>query len=95
MFNLTGGPRQVTFALYWQNLPKTRYLVNLRTFREAMVNASKNFFALKRAPYMVYLYSHVKLFDNINTSQYISQKSCHATFRKLRPVYCVIDMTVI
>ena len=75
-------------ALYWQNLPKTRYLVNLRTIWEAMGNASKNFFALEGAPYMVYPYSHVKLFDNIKTSGCNSQKRCHATSGKLRPVYC-------
>ena len=61
-------------ALYWQNLPKTCYLVNLRTIREAMGNASKIFYALKGAPYMVYLYSHLKLFDNIKTLRYSSQK---------------------
>ena len=55
-----------------------------------MGNASKNFFALKGAPYMVYPYSHVKLFDNIKTLRYNSQKRCHATFRKLQPVYCVV-----
>ena len=53
-----------------------------------MGNASKNFFALEGAPYMVYPYSHVKLFDNIKTSGCNSQKGCHATSRKLRPVYC-------
>ena len=37
---------------------------------------------------MVYLYSYVKLFDDIRTSRYNSQKRCHATSRKLQPVYC-------
>ena len=37
---------------------------------------------------MVYPYSHVKLFDNIKTSGCNSQKRCHATSGKLRPVYC-------
>ena len=70
-------------ALHWQNLPKTCYLVNLRTIREAMGNASNSFYALKGAPYMVYLYSHLKLLDNIKTLRFISQKRCHATYRKL------------
>ena len=83
----------MALALYWQNLPKTRYLVNLRTIWEAMGNASKNFFALEGAPYMVYPYSHVKLFDNIKTSGCNSQKRCHATSGKLRPVYCVVGRT--
>ena len=59
--------------------------MNLRTIWEATGNAGKNFFALECAPCMVYPYSHVKLFDNINTSQYISQKRCFATFRNLWP----------
>ena len=42
-------------ALYWQNLPKTYYFVNLSTIWEAKQNASKNFFALKGVPYIVYL----------------------------------------
>ena len=55
-----------------------------------MGNASKIFFALKGVPFVVYLYSHIKLMDNIKTSQYISKKWCHATFRKLRPVNCAL-----
>ena len=38
------------------------------------VNCWQEFFALKGAPYMVYLYSHIKFFDNVKTSRYISQK---------------------
>ena len=77
-----------TTALYLQNLPKPRYFVNLRTTWEAMGNANKNFLVLKGAPYMVYLYSYVKLFDDIRTSRYDSQKRCHVTSRKLQTVYC-------
>ena len=79
-----------SYALYWQNLPKTCYLVNLRTIREAMGNANKIFYAMKGAPYVVYLYSHLKLFDNIKTSGCKSQKRCHATSGKLRPLYCAV-----
>ena len=43
------------FALYWKNFPQTCYLVTLGTICEEMRNASKNFFALKGAPYMVNL----------------------------------------
>ena len=37
----------ITIALYWQNLPKPRYLVKLRTIREAMQNARRNFLPWK------------------------------------------------